>query len=515
MRTSVGMRKLAVIVLALLCVGITPATAQNAGLQPSSPEPAATMLDGQQDKAERFVALLEREGFTVQEGHLGQIRLDDVCCIEDAPEGFPCTYSNAANAYLAAYLPPSPGQVSEEIPYLRDPAYPDHAVAWRLRPDEAVVFVGLTPPPMRYYSFHTYRWFTLDEEGNRVRRWNNFGDQENHLTIHTAGTPNGTSGDPFSTLTVRITAADRDIDAQVRQAARRAGYAPPHMNTEPIPQSLVRLGLDEDADIFVWVLRTAMPEPGFEDAMASYRETPPVRIFRVTPNRDAPVYPETSTDPFPIPGFRIHGTGQTEFDLIPAVWDLRKGILAEHSDLEAQELMSRQWLFYGLHHMAVNDDGLGPSTDALYLRTDSFGTLEEDEFVIAYGVNHHQAGKATYMNVAMYGLTKQIAADNVDDEQLAGSAADYLGADYPDVGKLYTYKFARNCHGETNCYEVPYGCCSYQGTEYCMGEPCSPGMASIEEGIMVYRLYLDPLSKTGPDPSEIIFDSAIKFSPRP
>jgi hypothetical protein len=316
-------------------------------------------------------------------------------------------------------------------------------------------------------------------------------------------------------MTIRITAADRGIDAQVRRAARRAGFAPSLMNTEPIPQSLVRLGVDEDADIFIWALRTAMPEPGYEDAMASYKDTPPAHVFRITPIGDAPVYPATTVDPFPIPGFRIHGTGQTEFDLIPAVWDLREYILAEHSDLEAQELTSWQWVFRGLRHMAVNDDGLGPATDALYLRTDSFGTLQEDEFVIVYGVNHRQTGKASYMNITMYGLAKQIAADNVDDEQLAGSAADYLGVDYPNVDKLYAYKFARNCHGEANCYEVPYGCCSYQGTEYCVGEPCSPGMASVEEGIMTYRLYLDPLSKTGPDTDEIIFDSAIKFSPRP
>jgi hypothetical protein len=40
-------------------------------------------------------------------------------------------------------------------------------------------------------------------------------------------------------------------------------------------------------------------------------------------------------------------------------------------------------------------------------------------------------------------------------------------------------------------------------------------MASVEESIMAYRLYLDPLAKTGPDPAEIIGDSAIKLSTAP
>jgi len=40
-------------------------------------------------------------------------------------------------------------------------------------------------------------------------------------------------------------------------------------------------------------------------------------------------------------------------------------------------------------------------------------------------------------------------------------------------------------------------------------------MASTEEGMLAWRLYLDPVSKTGADPMEVILDKAIKFSPKP
>ena len=145
-------------------------------------------------------------------------------------------------------------------------------------------------------------------------------------------------------------------------------------------------------------------------------------------------------------------------------------------------------------------DDIGPSIDSLYLDTgqQDLGTLGPDDFFIVYGVNHQQTGKAMYMNVTMYGRTKQIAADQVPDPHLLGSAADYLPAGYPDLDKLYAYKFARECGEEENCLEIPYGC---------------PGMAADETAYIIWRNYLEAATKTGADRGEVILDRAIKFSP--
>jgi hypothetical protein len=131
--------------------------------------------------------------------------------------------------------------------------------------------------------------------------------------------------------------------------------------------------------------------------------------------------------------------------------------------MHADEFTSEQWLFYGLHHLDVGDDGLAPSTDALYLWLQEvcvpenpdnppdpwtclpglgtlvrgFGTLGPNDFVVVYGANHKQTGKAMYTNVSVYGMTKQVAADAVNDPKLLGSAADYLGPDYPDVDNYF------------------------------------------------------------------------------
>jgi hypothetical protein len=520
MKTSRTLRKLMALVLMALTLSIIPGAAQNSVAQnpPAPPAPgsgdhtlAKERFDSKQVDA--FVARLKDDNFEVQEGHLGSFDFTQLCCA--AGSTFDCAYFNPTSPYLLTFLPPSPGQTAQEVPFGRDPALPDQAASWRLRPDEAVVLVGLTPPSMRYFGFESYLWYTVDEQGDRVRRWNNFGEATNQLTMETAGTPNATVGDPFNKLTIRITAADAGIEARVRAAARRAGYQPPIMNTEPIPQSILRMGIDEDADQFMSGLRMALPDA--PAALARYIADPPVRVLRVTPKTDPPAYPATSPNPFPIPGFRAHGTGKTEFALLPTVRDLRKAILGRYAGLHAEEMTSQQWPFYGLHHMDVNDDGFGPSNDALYLRTtEDFGTLSEDDFIVVYGANHQKTGKAMYMNVALYGLTKHLTSGGVGDPELAGSAADYVGKKSPGADKLYAYKFARHCNGEKNCFEVPYGCCGgQQGAPDCIGKPGCPGVRADENVVLFWRAYLDPLAKTGPDPAEILLDRAIKFSPKP
>ena len=344
MKTARSFRKLTAFVLAVLILGVLPAAGYaampqpvDAGPQSDSSAKAAAGLPVRDDKADKFKMRLEEDGFTVQEGKLLLAPMPYECC-KVTPQ-LKCVFFNQASPYQAAYLPYSPNRPADtsEATILRYPEYPDLNPVWRLQPDEAVVFVGLTPPPVRYYGFQTYRFLTVDPVGGdpatqRVRKWNNFGDQDNQLTIHTAGTPNGTKGNPFNSLTVRITTADRGIDARVREAARRAGYPPSIMNTEPMPQSLLRLGVDEAGDMFSYLFRAAMPLGGEEGkkALDEYKANTPVRIFRVTPKTPPPAYPATSPDPFPIPEFRIHGTGQTEFSLIPAVHELRTKILAQY-----------------------------------------------------------------------------------------------------------------------------------------------------------------------------------------
>ena len=200
--------------------------------------------DNADKKVDAFVSRLQSDGFVVNEGRVGLFDYVTKCC-EVGAQIAVCSFFNAASPHFAACLRPSPGQATLEPWFTRDPQDTSRSVAWHLRPDEAVVLVGLTPPPMRYFGLQTYRWVTVDEKLGPVRKWNNFGDQTNQLVVNSADTPNGTPGDPFNSEFIYILTADQSIDARMREAARRAGYPASIMNTKPIPQSIIRVGLDE------------------------------------------------------------------------------------------------------------------------------------------------------------------------------------------------------------------------------------------------------------------------------
>jgi len=141
--------KIAALVMTLLILGMAPVQAQEPNVQnaeqfflpligASTSADLATagepVKDGLPDRnLDRFVAMLEHDGFVVQEGRMGLFSITQVCCAKDTP--VECAYANAAKPYSVLYLPPSPGHTTEEFPYARDPEYPDQAVAWRLRPD--------------------------------------------------------------------------------------------------------------------------------------------------------------------------------------------------------------------------------------------------------------------------------------------------------------------------------------------------------------------------------------------
>lgn len=198
---------------------------------------------------------------------------------------------------------------------------------------------------------------------------------------------------------------------------------------------------------------------------------------------------------------------QATFGLLPAVRELLHAILDKYSDRAAEEFIGEVGYNYGgMHCFEWDINCLGPSMNALYLwNADGIGTLGQDEFVVAYGVNHRLTGMATYMKVSMYGMTKHVTDGSVDSaggdgDQLVGTAADYLPVGHSGEDKLYAYKFARDRGGETNCFEVPY---------------TWPGVQPEDLASLMWRAYLNPATKTAPVPSEVIFDRAIKFNPLP
>ncbi|UEC41807.1 MAG: conserved exported protein of unknown function [Methanothrix sp.] len=460
-----------------------------------------------------FKEALEQDGFTVQEGRIGFLDLIKLC-----DQGLlPAAYgNNPSTRYLTYFIPPAPGL---EVPELFSRVSralgmsQDTSAFWTLGPDEAIVFVGRTPPECRYYSFDHY---LLSRTYGNETRWifAPLADTINNLVINTEGTPDGAVADPFNQTAVIVATADRAIDQRIRAAALSAGYSGEIFNTQVFPSSMLKMGLEESSDKFIMVIRPAL----YKDKQAGedYLNNPPATVFRVTLKGAAEL------DPYDYPALRVRGTGTTEFDLLDDLEELRVAILNKYSGSNATELPTSVAVQPGTDAIQRGINAMAPDNDACYLwsavqtvssPTPPFPDLSlyydflrdpaitlgngANEFIIVYGVNHVATGKATYSNVALYGADLFNGVKAIADEDFNGTAEEYL-PDNPYARYLYVYKFARDCSDDPYCYEVPYGIGAY-------------GIDLDQPLFVAWRSYLEESTKTGPSYTEIVYDRAIKF----
>lgn len=462
-----------------------------------------------------FQQALEQDGFTVQQGSIGYL---DIIKLYDRGV-LPAAYgNNPSTRYLTYFVPPAPGNTVPEL-------FARIAVAlgkstnvsafWNIRPDEAIIFVGRTPPECRYFSYDHY---LLSRTYGNETRWifANLGDTVNNLDINTEGTPNGLPGNPYNQTTVIVATADRGIDQRIRAAALSAGYSGDIFNTQVLPSAILNMGLENGSDNFIMLIRPAL----YMDKQAgdNYLNNTPATVFRITPNQT------TKLDPYNYPELRVRGTGKTEFDLMNDLEQLRKAILNKYSNLNATELPTSIAVPSGSDAIQRGIDALGPDNDACYLwtsnRTPSSPTLpfpnlsqyydfiphpaitlgnDTNEFIIVYGVNHVATGEATYENFVLYGADGWNGVGAIHDTYFNGTAQEYI-PDNPNAKYLYVYKIARNCNGDPHCFEVPTG-------------PGANGIGLDQPLFIAWRSYLEKATKTGPSYSEIVYDRAIKFSP--
>jgi hypothetical protein len=475
-----------------------------------------------------FIANLEADGFIVQEGELRRIDVLKLCSLGYLKY---CFGNNAGFPYLAYLLPPSPKQhpsQGQPPPKDYDANDPDNAVAnpdfappgisYKLRPDEALVMVGQTPPRARYFSYRSYVGFVANKPGKDYsdvfttgndtvgwyhRVFASLGDPINHLTVWTAGTPAGRAGDPFASPMVVITAADQEVSRRIRQALIPAGYASDLINDDVIPSSLVNMGLEKGKDTFLFLTRAALWDD--EAAGKDFLENPGqhVRVFRVTPLQRRP------PAPFPVPTLRTRGTGVTEFQIVPDAaaeleW-LRGAILARYGGgFDYRELQTDIWLPEGYTGIAQDIDVLAEDRDTTYLKTEDFQLGNDDDFVIVYGINHETSEKGIYCNFSFYGkeLLNGVAGGN--SSFFAGSAADLFPAGYVNARRYYAYKIARRkANAEERCIVVPKSTGNPDGRAF--------GVDNGRDAFIAFRCYIEKETRIGPAHFELVYDRAIHF----
>lgn len=434
---------------------------------------------------------LEEAGFTVSEGKLAPV---NVFAMVEAGLLTNANYQNAGAAYYVPMLPPVEGQAPT---YISDaPIEPEDKglfIDYRLRPDEAIVMFGKTPPECRYFGYDAGLATRISPvTGQPVRVFGNYGDPVNPMTIKT----DGPADDPYIRNTMIIMTPDAGVNSSIKKAVAGAGYPGDIINDYPIPSGVLHLGLDAGSDTLLLLHRFAYPAD--EEAGKEYDANPTMSVFRVTPK--AP--PEK--DPYRIPGARVRGSGDfSEHELSDTFARLREAILEEYQGYTAQELMTTPWMggadgFDGLVGMQELQPFYGPGRDALYLRSEEFTLANNpDEFVVLYGVNRAETGKAVYTSFSVYGSDQRNGVASSFDGEYAGTAEEFLPGN-PDAKKLYVWKIARSKLDDQTTV-VPFDKGIY-------------GVDLDKLMFLGFRSYLESKTMTGPIASEVIMERAIKFT---
>lgn len=431
-----------------------------------------------------------------------------------------CFGNNAGAPYASIFLPPAPDHdlIDNNCDKPSSAQLDLNLPLYKLRPDEAVVLIGKTPPSAYYFSYRSYLGLVENQPGKEYSTvygndeiglyhllFASLGDQINNFNIWTENTPKGDVGDPFNSDTIIISTIDKVINEQVRDALGVAGYSSETMNNDNIPLDLVNIGLDKGKDIFIFLMRIAIWAQASigQDYLDNLDNL--VQVFRVTPE-----IPYANQTPWPIPTLKKRESGITEFEVLPTARNdldyLRREIIKRYgtNDYEYKDLNTHKWILDGyeaiLHDVAV----YGDNRDAAYMRTDTFQLKSDDDFLIIYGVNHEQTGKAMFSNTSFYGVELLNGVLGVNSTILfKNSANEYFPEGYENSHYYYVYKMARKT--DEDCIVIiPYSTGNPLGKAF--------GVDNNKDAFIGFRVYVDKTSMVGPPLFDIIRDRAILFT---
>lgn len=436
------------------------------------------------------IQAFQDKGFLVGEGKMQTV---DAIGLYEAGITPSCYAINPSAPYMAFKVPKAPAQTTNNT--ISDaPLLPENKGLWldyRLRSDEAMVYIGTTPPECDYFSYCGYiamRYFPGTDENRRV--YASLGDA---LSAPRLKEETAYQSGVFSQPIIVIYTADENTDKKAREGLLQAGYPEEIIHTLVIPNSLVHMGLEGESDTFSTLHRVAFFYNEAEGA--AYMNSTPGMVYRLTP--------QDPSDPqyYQVPELIARGTGDTrELELMDDLDELRQAIIDHYGSSQTEDLTSQVWIFEGYDAIQRGIDALGDIRDTAYLNTST--TILGDtpgECIVVYGVNHVATGKATYSNFGLYGTRALNGIQGVSNYDYLGTAEEFLPGN-PNAKYLYVAKISREDDGKNSTSVIPSGVGAY-GVE--PDEPCFVG----------FRAYVEPETSVGPAWNEIAYDRAIKINP--
>ena len=468
--------------------------------------------------------------FSVQYGRFRFWRTIDCLDILYRTSPFPtnegCYFENPGAPYGLLMLPPHDGEALDE--YWGYPVSDGNLSAtWHMNPNDVVVLVGRTPPPCSYYGFTNYlysRHMPTDwtppsphdirncPAGDRCELFASLDDSIN--MNRGLNLPYG----KFDQSIVLVASPSVEPMNGVVDALVALGVDPTTITPFSLPGADLRLGTARDDDTLMMLMRMAFFD---DDVTSDYFDVAPFDVFRVAYANSTPV------TPFGRAPLVDRQTPYTDASVVGISLEaLQRDVHAVALNLSANT--NHTFLQLTETESSIPDNGfecidngtlcLGDCRDTHYPFTISMyrrllycearrnasadcprltnATLAEGDSLFVVGVNHARTNMSSYMSVAIYDVSYFWGVSGVGNEALDGSAAPFADESLTEtmaasLPYLYVYEFARACGERPFC----------QAVAATPGEPFIPIADPI--GI-TERLYDNPLTHVGPEPSSVV-----------
>jgi hypothetical protein len=502
------------LVALLLVLGASPAFGDSTVPENGVPERV-------ESAAGRLASGLEQQGFDVAPGYFKLYTRDDCPMSYDVLGS--CLGNNPAAPYVLPLVPPWPDEwVDPGLIGAVGEAADGYGGSFRFDNREAIVILGVLPPPAAYLGLHTYLvsregtfspaslqyWLVstfvpylvpvffaqLPWNESRVQLFASMDDSINDVVVARQ------SDAVWNQLRYFIITPDQSMDLAVRQALAGMDVEAKDIFTEPIPGDR-DLGLGESADDFWMVMRYAMPVDGGAAGTPSDRwlHAPSLVVMRV---RDA----SSGAEPLPYPKASLETRTafdekelQSQRDLLVAGvrtrWEQPEAKVTGSVDLQSQLLeVGPECATVGMNCLADNQDSavqmtrgrlsLDGDPQPVYAVVSTLGT---------------ETGNATYVGLGLNNSLKQLGIGNVSDRQLKNSARGY-GLAMPDAKKFFVYYFTRDCSGLEDltggyCFSIP---------ETMLPKCDDPADLTCELLVFSLRDYIYPGTQGGPDSGKVL-----------
>ena len=457
-------------------------------------------------KIHRLQAELKAKGYEVARGATKLFSIPD-CQYAVAVLGN-CMGNNPAAPYIMPTMPLWPDEyVDEGLRGVLGPLPNDNWATHRMDKREAVLVVGLLPPPARYFGIQTYvfsragalntsdpiyqktlldpvmhnlLFSVVPKSPSRLLTFSSMGNSINNVTIERQ------SGAAFNQRRAFVISTDKGMAHEMTDAIVRARVSDKdEVFNEPVSSSIARLGLGAEADDFMTIIRYAQPDD--EDAAEAWRQGRPIAVLRV---RDRNT---NAAEPWPKPVYDPK-TARSELGLADNVSALVGAIKQQWGQPGASvgPFVSLQLSvdLIGQHCLARPMNCLGDTQDTDYQLSPT--VIPDDNTVIAVaGTLGTVTGNATYVGLSVNRIVDLTAVANASDKDVQGSASAFSTA-VSNTDKLYVQYFARNCAGIAHCLTIT--------------EEMVPKGAAIK---IIQRNYVVPGTARGPDPAQLVNPVAI------